>query len=139
MSKLSSNVVSHSFIIALFNIYHLAIVGVTITSKFFSDVFYIILHYAKVGGLPLAEFNQLKLQFLLSDFCLIISSTEMPTKPPPTSTATYNYAHAHVLNLLPLLLLHPPLPAPSKTETETETEMEMETEATEMTNDKLTI
>ncbi|KAG6807590.1 hypothetical protein H0H87_012971, partial [Tephrocybe sp. NHM501043] len=30
-----------------------------------------------VGGLPLAELNQLKLQFLLNNFCLIISSAEM--------------------------------------------------------------
>ncbi|KAG6843414.1 hypothetical protein H0H87_004833, partial [Tephrocybe sp. NHM501043] len=30
-----------------------------------------------VGGLPLAELNQLELQFLLNDFHLIISSAEM--------------------------------------------------------------
>ncbi|KAG6814942.1 hypothetical protein H0H87_006364, partial [Tephrocybe sp. NHM501043] len=77
MSKLSSNAVSCSFIIALFNIHHLAIAGITIASKFFSNIFYTILHYAKVGGLPLAELNQLKLQLLLNNFCLIISSVEM--------------------------------------------------------------
>ncbi|KAG6843288.1 hypothetical protein H0H87_006178 [Tephrocybe sp. NHM501043] len=77
MSKLSSDAVSCSFVIASFNIHHLAIAGVIIASKFFSNVFYTILHYAKVGGLPLADLNQLELQFLLNDFCLIISSTEM--------------------------------------------------------------
>ncbi|KAG6826804.1 hypothetical protein H0H87_006326, partial [Tephrocybe sp. NHM501043] len=30
-----------------------------------------------VGGLPLAKLNQLELQFLLNNFCLIISSVEM--------------------------------------------------------------
>ncbi|KAG6824479.1 hypothetical protein H0H87_011664 [Tephrocybe sp. NHM501043] len=73
MSKLSSNAVSCSFVIALFNIHCLAIAGITVTSKFF----YTILHYAKVGGLPLAKLNQLELQFLLNDFHLIISSAEM--------------------------------------------------------------
>ncbi|KAG6842794.1 hypothetical protein H0H87_010345 [Tephrocybe sp. NHM501043] len=77
MSKLSSDAVSHSFVIALFNIHHLTIAGITVASKFFSNVFYTILHYAKVGGLPPTELNQLKLQFLLNDFYLIISSAEM--------------------------------------------------------------
>ncbi|KAG6855282.1 hypothetical protein H0H87_005536, partial [Tephrocybe sp. NHM501043] len=74
---LSNNAVGRSFVIASFNIHHLAIAGVTIASKFFSDVFYTISHYAKVGGLPLAKLNQLELQFLLNNFCLIISSAEM--------------------------------------------------------------
>ncbi|KAG6842967.1 hypothetical protein H0H87_008902 [Tephrocybe sp. NHM501043] len=74
---LSDNAVSCSFIIASFNIHRLTIAGITVTSKFFSDVFYTISRYVKVGGLPLAELNQLKLQFLLNNFCLIISSAEM--------------------------------------------------------------
>ncbi|KAG6814741.1 hypothetical protein H0H87_007701 [Tephrocybe sp. NHM501043] len=78
MSKLSGNAVGHSFVIESFNIYHLVIAGVTLTSKFFSDNFYANSCYEKVGGLPLAELNQLKLQFLLlNDFCLVKSSAEM--------------------------------------------------------------
>ncbi|KAG6852345.1 hypothetical protein H0H87_010145, partial [Tephrocybe sp. NHM501043] len=65
------------FVIASFNIHCLTIAGVTIASKFFSNIFYTILCYAKVGGLPLAKLNQLELQFLLNDFHLIISSAEM--------------------------------------------------------------
>ncbi|KAG6806138.1 Exocyst complex component S3, partial [Tephrocybe sp. NHM501043] len=46
--------------------------------KFFSNVFYTNSRYAKVGGLPLTELNQLELQFLLlNDFRLVISSAEM--------------------------------------------------------------
>ncbi|KAG6855185.1 hypothetical protein H0H87_007061, partial [Tephrocybe sp. NHM501043] len=78
MSNLSSDAVGHSFVVDLFNIHHFIIAGVTVTSKFFSDVFYTNSHYAKVSSLPLAEFNQLKLQFLLlNNFCLVISSVEM--------------------------------------------------------------
>ncbi|KAG6827532.1 hypothetical protein H0H87_004596 [Tephrocybe sp. NHM501043] len=74
ISKLSGNAVGYSFVIALFNIHCLAIAGITVTSKFFS---YTISCYTKVGGLLLAKLNQLKLQFLLNNFCLIISSMEM--------------------------------------------------------------
>ncbi|KAG6843445.1 hypothetical protein H0H87_004490 [Tephrocybe sp. NHM501043] len=78
MSKLSSDVVGHSFVIDSFKLHCLIIASVTITSKFFSNVFYTNLRYAKVSGLPLAELNQLKLQFLLlNDFCLVISSAEI--------------------------------------------------------------
>lgn len=48
------------------------------SSKFFSDVFYTNSRYAKVGGLPQAELNQLELQFLLlNDFRLTIPHEEM--------------------------------------------------------------
>ncbi|KAG6852291.1 Exocyst complex component S3 [Tephrocybe sp. NHM501043] len=78
MTKLSSDAVGHSFVINSFNIHHLVIAGVTIANKSFSDVFYTNSHYAKVGGLPLGELNQLELQFLLlNDFCLVISPAEM--------------------------------------------------------------
>ncbi|KAG6815371.1 hypothetical protein H0H87_002476, partial [Tephrocybe sp. NHM501043] len=78
MTKFSSDAVGCSFIINSFNIHHLIIAGITIANKSFSDVFYTNLHYAKVGGLPLGELNQLKLQFLLlNDFHIIISSAEM--------------------------------------------------------------
>ncbi|KAG6814821.1 hypothetical protein H0H93_012116, partial [Arthromyces matolae] len=65
-------------VIDSYNVHRLVIAGVTVASKFFSDVFYTNSRYAKVGGLPLAELNQLELQFLLlNDFRLVISTDEM--------------------------------------------------------------
>lgn len=83
------------FAIDSFNIHRLVIAGVTVASKFFSDVFYTNSRYAKVrpflllsralltiweqvGGLPLNELNQLELQFLLlNDFRLVIPLDEL--------------------------------------------------------------
>ncbi|KAG6814970.1 hypothetical protein H0H87_006179 [Tephrocybe sp. NHM501043] len=78
MSKLSGDAVDRSFVVDLFNIHRFVIAGVTVASKFFSNVFYTNSRYAKVSGLPLAELNQLELQFLLlNDFRLIKSSASM--------------------------------------------------------------
>ncbi|EDR04898.1 uncharacterized protein LACBIDRAFT_303755 [Laccaria bicolor S238N-H82] len=78
MSKLSQDATGRAFVIDSYNIHRLVIAGVTVASKFFSDVFYTNSRYAKVGGLPLPELNQLELQFLLlNDFRLVISSAEM--------------------------------------------------------------
>ncbi|KAF8312812.1 cyclin-related 2, partial [Clavulina sp. PMI_390] len=61
-----------------FNVHRLVIAGVTVASKFFSDVFYLNSRYAKVGGLPQAELNQLELQFLLlNDFHLVVHPDEL--------------------------------------------------------------
>ncbi|WVQ79080.1 hypothetical protein IAT38_001174 [Cryptococcus sp. DSM 104549] len=66
------------FAIDSFNVHRLVIAGVTVASKFFSDVFYTNSRYAKVGGLPPSELNSLELQFLLlNDFRLRISVDEM--------------------------------------------------------------
>ncbi|TCD61481.1 hypothetical protein EIP91_008382 [Steccherinum ochraceum] len=66
------------FVIDSYNIHRLVIAGVTVASKFFSDVFYTNSRYAKVGGLPQGELNQLELQFLLlNDFRLMIAMEEM--------------------------------------------------------------
>ncbi|WVQ94497.1 hypothetical protein IAU59_001576 [Kwoniella sp. CBS 9459] len=66
------------FAIDSYNIHRLVIAGVTVASKFFSDVFYTNSRYAKVGGLPSTELNSLELQFLLlNDFRLRISLDEM--------------------------------------------------------------
>lgn len=66
------------FVIDSFNIHRLIIAGVTVASKFFSDIFYKNSRYAKVGGLPLDELNHLELQFLiLTEFELMISLDEM--------------------------------------------------------------
>ncbi|KAF7982344.1 hypothetical protein HWV62_29062 [Athelia sp. TMB] len=78
MSKLAGDATGRTFVIDSYNVHRLVIAGVTVASKFFSDVFYTNSRYAKVGGLPQAELNQLELQFLLlNDFRLVISSEEM--------------------------------------------------------------
>lgn len=66
------------FVMDSYNIHRLIILGITVSSKFFSDIFYKNLRYAKVGGLPLDELNYLELQFLLLlDFKLMISVEDM--------------------------------------------------------------
>ncbi|ORX36329.1 cyclin-domain-containing protein [Kockovaella imperatae] len=70
--------IGRGFAIDSYNIHRLVIAGVTVASKFFSDVFYTNSRYAKVGGLPPHELNQLELQFLLlNDFRLVIPIEEM--------------------------------------------------------------
>ncbi|KAK9383799.1 cyclin-domain-containing protein [Kockiozyma suomiensis] len=69
---------SDVFVMDSYNIHRLVISGVTVASKFFSDVFYKNSRYAKVGGLPLEELNHLELQFLvLCDFRLAIPLEEL--------------------------------------------------------------
>jgi PHO85 cyclin-6/7 len=66
------------FVMDSYNIHRLIISGITVASKFFSDVFYKNSRYAKVGGLPLEELNHLELQFLLLlDFQLMIQVEEL--------------------------------------------------------------
>jgi hypothetical protein len=48
MSKLSADTVGTAFVIDSYNIHRLVIAGVTVASKFFSDVFYTNSRYAKV-------------------------------------------------------------------------------------------
>ncbi|KEF51987.1 uncharacterized protein A1O9_11977 [Exophiala aquamarina CBS 119918] len=69
---------SQFFVVDSYNIHRLVIAGVTCASKFFSDVFYTNSRYAKVGGLPLVELNNLELQFLiLNDFRLSVPVEEL--------------------------------------------------------------
>lgn len=78
MARLANEATGKTFVIDSYNIHRLVIAGVTVASKFFSDVFYTNSRYAKVGGLPQAELNSLELQFLLlNDFRLMISEEEM--------------------------------------------------------------
>ncbi|ORY88659.1 cyclin PHO80-like protein, partial [Leucosporidium creatinivorum] len=78
MARKDEDGTSKLFAIDSFNIHRLVIAGVTVASKFFSDVFYTNSRYAKVGGLPLHELNQLELQFLLlNDFRLVIPVAEL--------------------------------------------------------------
>jgi hypothetical protein len=102
MSKLVGDSTGRTFVIDSYNVHRLVIAGVTVASKFFSDVFYTNSRYAKVGGLPQAELNQLELQFLLlNDFRLTVAPAEMQrygeqlirfsqhqTDAPPAATAT---------------------------------------------------
>ncbi|KAG6333510.1 hypothetical protein ID866_5573 [Astraeus odoratus] len=72
MSRLANEATGRTFVIDSYNVHRLVIAGVTVASKFFSDVFYTNSRYAKV------ELNQLELQFLLlNDFRLVISPDEM--------------------------------------------------------------
>lgn len=73
-----SNQPPQVFVMDSYNIHRLIISGITVASKFFSDVFYKNSRYAKVGGLPLDELNHLELQFLLLlDFQLMIQVEEL--------------------------------------------------------------
>ncbi|KAH8548821.1 cyclin-domain-containing protein [Umbelopsis sp. PMI_123] len=73
MSRNDSNLRIDSF-----NIHRLIIAGVTVASKYFSDVFFTNSRYAKVGGLPPAELNTLELEFLhLNNFNLSVSIEEL--------------------------------------------------------------
>lgn len=66
------------FAIDSYNVHRLVIAGITVASKFFSDVFYTNARYAKVGGLAVHELNQLELHFLLlTDFRLTIPVSEI--------------------------------------------------------------
>ncbi|KAJ1852112.1 cyclin-like protein interacting with PHO85 [Coemansia sp. RSA 1822] len=59
------------FTVDAYSIHRLVITAVTIGSKWFSDVFFTNSRYAKVGGLSVAELNNLELQFLsIIDFDL---------------------------------------------------------------------
>lgn len=76
--SLSSNPESSLFFLDSYNVHRLVIAGMTVASKFFSDVFYKNSRYAKVGGLSVEELNNLELQFLLLlDFKLLIGIEEL--------------------------------------------------------------
>ncbi|KAK4517939.1 tRNA pseudouridine synthase 1 [Mucor velutinosus] len=61
------------FTINSYNIHRLLITSIVVASKFTSDIFYANSRYAKVGGIPLVELNQLELELLfLLDFQLFI-------------------------------------------------------------------
>ncbi|OBZ82419.1 PHO85 cyclin-7 [Choanephora cucurbitarum] len=67
-----------SFTINSYNIHRLLITSVVVASKFTSDIFYANTRYAKVGGLPLLELNQLELEFLfLIDFQLHVQLEDL--------------------------------------------------------------
>lgn len=68
----------NGFTINSFNIHRLLITSLVVASKFTSDIFYANSRYAKVGGIPLRELNQLELEFLfLIDFQLHITLEDL--------------------------------------------------------------
>ena len=54
MSRLASEATGRTFVIDSYNVHRLVIAGVTVASKFFSDVFYTNSRYAKV--FPLSRY-----------------------------------------------------------------------------------
>ncbi|CEP17459.1 hypothetical protein [Parasitella parasitica] len=61
-----------------YTVHRLLITGIVVASKFTSDVFYPNSRYAKVGGIPLCELNQLELEFLfLCNFDLHVKLEDM--------------------------------------------------------------
>ncbi|OBZ85848.1 PHO85 cyclin-7 [Choanephora cucurbitarum] len=59
-------------------VHRLLITSIVVASKFTSDVFYPNTRYAKVGGIPLGELNQLELEFLfLCNFDLHVKLEDM--------------------------------------------------------------
>ncbi|KAJ1904878.1 cyclin-like protein interacting with PHO85, partial [Coemansia sp. S17] len=53
-----------AFALSPFNIHRLLITAIVVAHKFNSDVFFNNARYSKVGGIPLAEMNQLELELL---------------------------------------------------------------------------
>ncbi|KAG1450168.1 hypothetical protein G6F46_003291 [Rhizopus delemar] len=67
-----------SILIYFDRITKLLITSLVIASKFTSDVFYSNSRYAKVGGIPLQELNQLEIQFLFFlDFQLYVTLEDL--------------------------------------------------------------
>ncbi|KAJ2493063.1 cyclin-like protein interacting with PHO85 [Coemansia sp. RSA 2050] len=93
------------FTVDAFSIHRLVITGVAIASKWFSDVFFTNSRYAKVGGLSVAELNNLELQFLsIIDFDLgiqpevlqAIGSDLFAGKLPWLANADIPYSATHI-------------------------------------------
>jgi len=61
-----------------YSIHRLLISGIMLSSKFFSDIFFTNSRYAKVGGLPISELNNLEVEFLiLNNFNLYVTTQEL--------------------------------------------------------------
>lgn len=80
MSRLASEATGRTFVIDSYNVHRLVIAGVTVASKFFSDVFYTNSRYAKVGFKFIDLFkiftpSRISLSLLRSEVFLKQSST----------------------------------------------------------------
>ncbi|KNE68471.1 hypothetical protein AMAG_12648 [Allomyces macrogynus ATCC 38327] len=68
---------SQALVVTTANVHRLLITAVMVATKYWSDVFYTNAHYAKVGGLHVAQLNRLELDFLaLLDFNLALDPNE---------------------------------------------------------------
>ncbi|KAJ3361102.1 hypothetical protein GGF32_007789 [Allomyces javanicus] len=66
------------FVVCTNNVHRLLITAIMVATKFHSDVFFTNVHYAKVGGVTVAELNMLELEFLfINEFNLAIHPTDM--------------------------------------------------------------
>ncbi|TPX59945.1 hypothetical protein PhCBS80983_g02123 [Powellomyces hirtus] len=73
----AATLASSDVLVDSYNVHRLMITGIMVAVKFHSDVFFTNLHYARVGGLPVHELNELEMEFLLSSgFNLTISIEE---------------------------------------------------------------
>merc|ERR1712178_230567 len=53
-----------SFVISSLNIHRLVITRIMLAAKFYDDIYYNNAYYAKIGGVPCNEINNLELEFL---------------------------------------------------------------------------
>ncbi|KAJ3369607.1 hypothetical protein GGF31_005124 [Allomyces arbusculus] len=66
------------FVVCANNVHRLLITAIMVATKFHSDVFFTNVHYAKVGGVTVAELNMLELEFLfINEFNLAIHPAEL--------------------------------------------------------------
>ncbi|KAI9486510.1 MAG: cyclin-domain-containing protein [Benjaminiella poitrasii] len=71
---------TRNYAVSSLTVHRLLITSIVVATKFTSDVFYPNTRYAKVGGIPLYELNQLELEFLfLCNFNLHVKLEEMQT------------------------------------------------------------
>ncbi|KAJ2616711.1 cyclin-like protein interacting with PHO85 [Coemansia sp. RSA 1365] len=79
-----------------FNIHRLVITAIIIAHKFNSDIFFNNARYAKVGGIPLGEMNQLELEMLfLMKFDLKVDVIELELVGKWLITRPHTFAHQH--------------------------------------------
>lgn len=53
-----------SFLISSLNVHRLLITSIMLAAKFYDDIYYNNAYYAKIGGIPCSEINNLELEFL---------------------------------------------------------------------------
>jgi hypothetical protein len=107
-----------TFVVNSLNIHRLLITSIMLAAKFFDDQYYNNAYYAKVGGVPCNEVNQLEVEFLfMCNFTLCVTTD--------TYTQYYSELCNHSINLnntcncstgptVPKLLI-PPLNIPNLT------------------------
>ncbi|PIA18549.1 cyclin-domain-containing protein [Coemansia reversa NRRL 1564] len=79
-----------------FNIHRLVITAIIIAHKFNSDIFFNNARYAKVGGIPLGEMNQLELEMLfLMKFDLKVDVIELEHVGKWLITRPHTFSHQH--------------------------------------------